>query len=180
MRCEKSVDFRKASRLARLRGPEMEIDRSSDVGTHGNSPNEKPQAGGLRLVERIEGNALPLLISIYTRPIAVPRILGVKRLKLKGKYSWKVWERVFGRGRFRGDSGHEAVGRVDRAFGYCPGVARRCIPLAGRATARRARDRLVGSAQVERIIKGQIGAVRTLAFAWERDFRQGWCITRPD
>ena len=37
-----------------------------------------------------------------------------------------------------------------------------------------------GHIQVERILKGQIGAARTLAFAWERDFRPGWCITRPD
>ena len=37
-----------------------------------------------------------------------------------------------------------------------------------------------GHIEVERVLKGQIGAVRTLGFAWERDFRQGWCMTRPD
>jgi hypothetical protein len=37
-----------------------------------------------------------------------------------------------------------------------------------------------GHIEVERVLKGQIGAVRILRFAWERDFRQGWCMTRPD
>jgi hypothetical protein len=37
-----------------------------------------------------------------------------------------------------------------------------------------------GHIQIERILKGQIGTVRTLPFAWERDFQPGWCITHPD
>ena len=37
-----------------------------------------------------------------------------------------------------------------------------------------------GHIEVERALKGQTGVARTLPFAWERDFRQGWCMTRPD
>ena len=37
-----------------------------------------------------------------------------------------------------------------------------------------------GHIQVERLLKGQPGAVQTVPFAWERDFRQLWCMTRPD
>ena len=37
-----------------------------------------------------------------------------------------------------------------------------------------------GHIQVERVLKGEIGTVRNLPFAWERDFRPGWCRTRPD
>jgi hypothetical protein len=37
-----------------------------------------------------------------------------------------------------------------------------------------------GHMEVARVLKGQIGAVRTVRFAWERDFHQGWCVTRPD
>jgi len=37
-----------------------------------------------------------------------------------------------------------------------------------------------GHIQVDRVVKGEIGAVRSLPFAWERDFRRGWCLTRPD
>lgn len=37
-----------------------------------------------------------------------------------------------------------------------------------------------GHIQVERVLKGQLGEARVLPFAWERDFRRGWCMTRPD
>ena len=37
-----------------------------------------------------------------------------------------------------------------------------------------------GHIQVQRTLKGDIGNTRNLPFAWERDFRQGWCMTRPD
>jgi len=37
-----------------------------------------------------------------------------------------------------------------------------------------------GHIQVDRVLKGDIGNVDSLPFAWERDFRQGWCLTRPD
>jgi len=37
-----------------------------------------------------------------------------------------------------------------------------------------------GHIQVERVLKGEIGRVRSLPFAWERPFLQGWCLTRPD
>jgi hypothetical protein len=37
-----------------------------------------------------------------------------------------------------------------------------------------------GHIQVARTLKGDIGNDRRLLFAWERDFRQGWCLTRPD
>ncbi len=37
-----------------------------------------------------------------------------------------------------------------------------------------------GHIQVERTLKGDIGSNRNLPFAWERAFRQGWCLTRPD
>jgi hypothetical protein len=37
-----------------------------------------------------------------------------------------------------------------------------------------------GHISVERVLKGNIGKAPNLLFAWERDFRQGWCLTRPD
>jgi hypothetical protein len=37
-----------------------------------------------------------------------------------------------------------------------------------------------GHIQVERTLKGYLGNNRNIPFAWERDFRQGWCLTRPD
>jgi hypothetical protein len=37
-----------------------------------------------------------------------------------------------------------------------------------------------GHIRVERVLKGNIGKAPNLQFAWERDFRQGWCLTRPD
>ena len=37
-----------------------------------------------------------------------------------------------------------------------------------------------GHIQVERTLKGDIWNNRAVPFAWERDFRQGWCLTRPD
>ena len=37
-----------------------------------------------------------------------------------------------------------------------------------------------GHIQVDRVLKGDIGNVRSLPFAWERDFHPGWCLTRPD
>jgi hypothetical protein len=37
-----------------------------------------------------------------------------------------------------------------------------------------------GHIQVDRVLKGDIGNVHSLPFAWERDFHQGWCLTRPE
>src|SRR5690349_20377763 len=37
-----------------------------------------------------------------------------------------------------------------------------------------------GHIKVEQVLKGDIRETRSLRFAWERDFRQGWCLTRPD
>jgi len=37
-----------------------------------------------------------------------------------------------------------------------------------------------GHIQVARTLKGDLGVIRSLPFAWERDFRQGWCMTRPE
>src|SRR3954466_14915291 len=37
-----------------------------------------------------------------------------------------------------------------------------------------------GHIQVTRMLKGGLGVNRRVPFAWERDFRQGWCMTRPD
>lgn len=37
-----------------------------------------------------------------------------------------------------------------------------------------------GHVQVDRVLKGDIGDAQSLPFAWERDFYQGWCLTRPD
>ena len=57
---------------------------------HRRLPKGKTANVRLRFVERIGGNALPLLITIYTRPIAFTGTLRVKKLKIKGKYSLKV------------------------------------------------------------------------------------------
>ncbi len=37
-----------------------------------------------------------------------------------------------------------------------------------------------GYIQVERVLKGDIGDVRRLPFAWERNFGRMWCLNRPD
>jgi hypothetical protein len=37
-----------------------------------------------------------------------------------------------------------------------------------------------GRIVVHRVLKGGMKAGSLLPFAWERDFRQGWCLTRPD
>jgi hypothetical protein len=37
-----------------------------------------------------------------------------------------------------------------------------------------------GHIEVERVLKGVIKPGTPLSFAWERDFRPGWCLTRPD
>ena len=33
---------------------------------------------------------------------------------------------------------------------------------------------------VEQVLKGSLKPGTHLSFAWEWDFRQGWCLTRPD
>lgn len=33
---------------------------------------------------------------------------------------------------------------------------------------------------VDRVLKGTVKVGTNLPFAWERDFRPGWCLTRPD
>jgi hypothetical protein len=37
-----------------------------------------------------------------------------------------------------------------------------------------------GHIQVERVLKGNSQSGQNLPFAWARDFRQGWSLTRPD
>jgi hypothetical protein len=37
-----------------------------------------------------------------------------------------------------------------------------------------------GYIQVERVLKGDVGNVRRLPFAWERVFGQTWCLNPPD
>ena len=37
-----------------------------------------------------------------------------------------------------------------------------------------------GKIVVDQVIKGQIKVGASLPFAWERDFRPAWCLTRPD
>ena len=36
-----------------------------------------------------------------------------------------------------------------------------------------------GHILVERVLSGSVNS-RSLPFSWERDFKQGWCLTRPD
>jgi hypothetical protein len=37
-----------------------------------------------------------------------------------------------------------------------------------------------GDIAVDRVLKGTAQAGGSLSFAWERDFRQSWCLFRPD
>jgi len=72
----------------------MEFDTSSEVEMHGVSRIRKTASLRLRIGNKGK-NVLSLLISIYTRRIALRGILRVKKLKTKGEYSRKACDRIF-------------------------------------------------------------------------------------